>query len=540
MIGITPYDATRTGLIRSARLGLLGPILLALAPACAAQRANPLAVTTRAGIVEGAREGEVMSWKGVPFAAPPVGPQRWRAPRPPAKWQGVRAARQFAPSCRQQVVDNGFGPWTAEYVVHGAVSEDCLYLNIWKPAGATTKLPVMVWIHGGGFSGGSGSVPIYDGAALARRGIIVVTINYRLGLYGFLAHPGLASENPEHATGNYGLLDQIAALRWVHDNIAAFGGDPARVTIAGQSAGAASVHDLIASPLAHGLFVRAIAESGSGMGIPLPDRAAAEKTGLALQRAAGAADIEGLRALSPAQLDAAAASLAPAHPGGLTFTPDIDGRVIPNASYAGADINDVPVLTGATAQEMLGLDPRYGRATPASFAAEIKQRYGAFAPHILSHYPADDEATANRAVDALARDRALAATYFWARDRLGSSRQPIYLYLWTHIEPGPDAARYKAFHSSEIPYVFGTLDAARRPYVDVDRKLEELMGDYWANWVKTGDPNAPGLPAWPRLDPAAPRLLAIGDQARAQPVQPPDTTALFDSYVRSGGSVSLF
>jgi len=515
--------------------------LLTAAPAaCAHRPVGSLEITTEAGIVEGAPDGDVLSWKGVPFAAPPVGDLRWRAPRPAATWQGVRAARQFAPSCQQQVSDKGFGPWTAEYVVHGAVSEDCLYLNIWKPAAASGRLPVMVWIHGGGFSAGSGSVPIYEGAALARRGIIVVTINYRLGLYGFLAHPGLASENPDHATGNYGLFDQIAALRWVHDNIAAFGGDPARVTVAGQSAGAASVHDLIASPLAQGLFARAIAESGSGMGIPLPDRAAAEKTGLALQQAAGAADIAGLRALTPAQLDAAVAKLAPSRPGGLMFAPDVDGRVIPAASYVGANTHDVPVLTGVAAQEMIGLDPRYGHATPTSFTSQVKQRYGAFAPQILSHYPAADDAAANRAVDDLARDRELAATYFWARNRLGESRQPIYLYLWTHIEPGPDAARYKAFHSSEIPYVFGTLDAAQRPYATVDRAIEKLMGDYWANWVKTGNPNGAGLPAWPQLDTATPRMLTIGDQARAQPVLSADTMALFDSYVRSGGTVSLF
>lgn len=228
------------------------------------------------GRVAGTKHGEVAAFLGVPFAAPPTGERRWKPPAPASSWNGVRKADALPASCQQGVTPNGFGPWTHEYVVTSAVSEDCLYLNVWTPAKTSgEKLPVLVWIHGGGFSGGSASVPIYDGSKLAAKGVVVIAINYRLGLYGFLAHPALTAESPAHASGNYGLLDQVAALQWIKANVAAFGGDPDRVTIAGQSAGAMSVHHLIASPLAKGLFAQAIAQSGSGTGVTAGDRAGA-------------------------------------------------------------------------------------------------------------------------------------------------------------------------------------------------------------------------------------------------------------------------
>jgi len=498
--------------------------------------------TVRQGTLTGVRSGAVSAYLGVPFAAPPVGPRRWQAPSAPAPWTGARAATKLPASCQQDVTPTGFGPWTHEYVVTNAVSEDCLYLNVWTPATRTgEKLPVLVWIHGGGFSGGSASVPIYDGAALAAKGIVVVNINYRLGLYGFLAHPALTAESPAHASGNYGLLDQIAALKWIKANVAAFGGDPAAITIAGQSAGAASVHHLIATPLAKGLFTRAIAESGSGMGLAVPDRATGERSGMALMQAAGAADLAALRQLTPTELAAAAHKMAGSQTASLLFAPIVDGVVLPDAASVGANTNDTPILTGMTADEITGLNPSFGKMTRADLQTMLANSYGDFAKEIGAFYPAASDAAANEAASALARDRGLASMALWAKARQRTSRAPIYAYLWTHPEPGPDAARYKAFHSSEIPYVFGTLDKApERPFTDTDRQLSARMGAYWVNWVKTGDPNGPGLPHWPRYDAVDGQILQIGEATRTRAILSRDKLAVFSRYVEQGGALSLF
>ena len=488
------------------------------------------------GALQGKAEGQVGTFLGVPFAAPPVGDLRWQPPKTAAAWTGTRSATAFSDSCQQAVSPAGFGPWTHEYVVGGKASEDCLYLNVWTPAKtAGEKLAVLVWIHGGAFTSGSASVPIYDGAALAKKGVIVVGVNYRLGLYGFMAHPGLTAESPAKASGNYGLLDQIAALKWVQQNIAAFGGDPARVTIAGQSAGAASVHHLIGSPLARGLFARAIAQSGSGMGLAVPAREQAEKSGLALMQATGSADIAAMRRLSAEALDAAAAKLPP----GTGFGPSADGLALTQATV-GAHTSDTPILTGMTAEEMTGLNPQFGKFTPAAFAGQLG-RYGALSADFGKVYPAASDAEANEAFAAISRDRGLASMGQWADQRLKTSRQPIYAYLWTHTEPGPDAARYRAFHSSEIPYVFSTLGASpERPFVDKDRALADLLGNYWVNWVTKGDPNGAGLPAWPRSQSADRQILEIGNSTASRAILPADKHSLFDRYVANGGTLGLF
>jgi para-nitrobenzyl esterase len=309
---------------------------LAAQPALA-QIKGPVRVT--GGLVSGAagRAPSIAAFKGIPFAAPPVLERRWRAPAPVMPWDGVRKADAFSASCMQQVVQER-KPWTWEFMTHGEVSEDCLYLNVWTAAAsAAERRPVFVYIYGGAFSEGSGAVPVYDGEGLAAKGLVVVTFNYRLGVLGFLAHPGLSEEGPSRTSGNYGLLDQVAALRWVRDNIAAFGGDSNRVTIAGQSAGGMSVHALIASPLAKGLFHRAIVQSGGssvgGGGIPLGTRilADAEAAGLAFAQAKGAATIAALRAMSWQQLTeplpAAQPGKGPAPP--VRFSPIVDGYVLP-------------------------------------------------------------------------------------------------------------------------------------------------------------------------------------------------------------------
>ena len=503
------------------------------------------AVSAQAGtdvvhVTQGALSGTVdhgaRAWLGIPFAAPPVGDRRWTPPAPTASWAGLRPADHFAASCEQDVDPQGFGPWTHEYVTAGPVSEDCLYLNVWAPAKPVKTRPVLVWIYGGGFNSGSGAVPIYNGAALAAKGIIVVNMNYRVGLYGFLSHPDLDKENPQGASGNYGLMDQIAALKWVRANIAAFGGDPDNVTIAGQSAGSASVHALIDSPAAKGLFVRAIAESGSGMGIVFTDHATADANGATFAQAAGATTLAQLRALTANQLGAAAKTA------GVNFGPSIDGAVFADAATAnGGNTNDVPVLTGMTANESSSsLAHGSTIATPDDLRRSISRHYGADAASIATLYPANDDTSAPLAKAALARDRGLASTYLWATHRQAKSHAAIYAYLWTHIEPGPDSAKYKAFHSSEIPYVFGTLDTSERPFTAADRRLSHQAQSYWLNVIRRGDPNGPGLPHWPQLTPADKLILNIGDDTHVQPVLEPARLDAFIHYVDNGGAVSLF
>ncbi len=492
------------------------------------------------GVLEaGAPDKGVAVFKGVPFAAPPTGDLRWRAPKAPAAWSGVRKADRFSANCMQfPAAGKGFGPWTTEYIIQDGVAEDCLYLNVWTPAKtAGEKLPVLVWIHGGGFSSGSGSVPIYDGAAFARRGVIMVTINYRVGVFGFLAHPALTAE--AGTSGNYGLMDQAQALRWIKANIAAFGGDPAKVTIAGQSAGAASVHELLAAPSAKGLFARAIAQSGSGMGLGATPRAEAEADGARFAVQAGAKSLADLRSL-PAE-----ALLAVRGEGGipgLRFAPIVDGVFIPSDPNDPAKAaSTVPMLTGLTADEASAMSPTYGRATAAELKGQLSSAFGALGDRAASVYPAADDAEAGRASRRWASERGLASTVLWAAQRQKAGGQPTFVYQFTHVEPGPDAARYGAFHSSEIPYVYQTLDKSPdRPFTDADRALSDQMATYWANFVKAGDPNGPGLPAWPRFDAASGQILEIGDHTGAREALPPATLSLYRDWMAQGGRPGIF
>ncbi len=484
-----------------------------------------------------------MAYLGVPYAAPPVAANRWRAPLPAAKWTGVRAADRFGANCQQDLTPgNRLGPWTHEYLIAGPVNEDCLFLNIWTPARQLSeKLPVLFWIHGGAFTGGSGDVPIYDGANLASRGIIVVSANYRLGVYGFLAHPELSAEGGG-ASGNYGLRDQIAALAWVKHNIGAFGGDAARVTIAGQSAGAASVHDLILSPLAKGLFQRAIAQSGSGMGLKLPPKADAEAAGVRLARAAGVTSLASLRALTPQQLGAAARKpeASGGGTGGLRFSPIADGVVLPenpDAALAAGRANDTPILTGLTQDEGSAMNPSYRSGDPAAYRAGLARRFGAFADRFAAAYPAEQAAVSG---PALSCDRGLASMLFWAEGRRKTSQYSVYAYLVTHVEPGPDSATYGAFHSNEIPYVFDTLDKTpERGFTQRDRDFAKTMGSYWINFVTTGNPNGPGLAAWPKLEEGG-SIMELGDTLAARPALSEEKLRLFREYVASGGELGLF
>jgi para-nitrobenzyl esterase len=501
---------------------------------------QPVKVT--GGLVSGVpgNDPAITTYKGIPFAAPPVGSLRWREPQPVMAWPGVLKADRFSASCIQQIVPE-FGPWTYEFMTHNDVSEDCLYLNVFTAAQSVTgKRPVFVHIYGGGFMQGSAAVPIYDGEGLAKKGLVVVTFNYRVGALGFLAHPELTKESGHQASGNYGLMDQIAALRWVHENIARFGGDPNNVTIDGQSAGSMSVHDLTAAPLARGLFHRAIAQSGGssvgGVGITIepPALAAAEAEGRKFAEAKGAKSLAELRALSWRKILEPVPGANPMR--GPAFAPIVDGYVLPAPFMdviAQGKQNDVETLTGGTTGELGGLFAPREPMTAQGFQEQARKRYGDKADEFLKLYPAATDEQAQIAQRDSTRDQALVAIYLWAKVRSKTAKTKVYEYLWDHALPGPDAAKYGAFHSSEIPYVMNNLDNSKRPFTEADRKIATMMSSYWANFAATGNPNGSGLPMWPVLG-AKPEVMEVGDKTEPIPLAgSPAKTEFFEKLLTS-------
>jgi para-nitrobenzyl esterase len=487
-------------------------VVVATAGLALVMSADTKPIKTGSGLVSGApgRDAAITVFKGIPFAAPPVGSLRWHAPMPPAAWPGVRAANTFSPSCIQTIVTEK-KPWTYEFMAHGEVSEDCLYLNVWTPsASANAKRPVLVYIYGGANVEGSGSIPAYDGEGLASKELVVVTFNYRVGVLGFLSHPDLNQESGYSASGNYGLLDQIAALRWVHDNIAAFGGDPARVTVAGQSAGASAVHSLTASPLAKGLFQRAIADSGAGIG-GTRTMADQEADGVRFAEAKKAHSIAELRAMPWQEI------VTPVQ--GIRFAPLPDGYALPaiiRGVFASGKQNDVPTLTGINADE--GGAVPHPTTTLEAFQRDARQRYGALGDEFLKLYPAASDDEAKRAMNESARDRARTTLYLWALDRAKTARTPAFTYFWTHALPGPDADQYGAFHTSEVPYVLNTLAMASRPFTPKDHQIAATLSSYWANFAATGDPNGKGLPNWPAVSGETPETMEVGDNFHPIPI----------------------
>lgn len=461
-----------------------------------------LVVKTRQGKVEGIMSGprtpQVRAFLGIPYAAPPIGPLRWKEPMPATKWSGVRAAKVFGLHCMQPTL-------YADMIFRDpGQSEDCLTLNVWTPATSKgAKLPVMVWIYGGGFQTGGTSEARQDGANLATRGVVVVSMNYRLGIFGFFAHPDLAAESGRNSAGNYGLLDQTAALRWVQANVKNFGGDPHNVTLFGESAGSASVSAQMASPLAKGLFQRTIGESGGefagsrARSTLLKD----EETEHALfaQTVLSVSTLEQLRALPAEQLLGASRRTAP---GGeeFRFNPIVDGYFLPEspaAIFAAGRQNDVPMLAGWNRDEG-GIAPQ---TTMASFAADVERQFGDRAPDVLKLYSATSDEEAVRAAADLAGDRFIAySTWRWIEAQSTTGHQPIYWYRFD-LAPPPDpnhTGGLTAYHSAEIPYVFGNLDLLNgfdwRPE---DRQLSDQMQRYWTNFARKGDPNGEGLPQWP-------------------------------------------
>lgn len=469
--------------------------------AAQAQQLRYVQLRTANGVLEGvvSPDGKVRTFKGIPYAAPPVGPLRWKPPQPAPAWSGVRKAVDYPPRAMQgriydDMVFNDAGP-----------SEDCLYLNVWMPENhPEAKLPVMVWIHGGGFVAGSSSEPRQDAGNLSKKGVMVVSFNYRLGIFGYFAHPELTKESGHNASGNYGLLDQVAALEWIKKNIATFGGDPDNVTIFGQSAGSSSVSALMASPLARGLFHRAIGESGAFFDKrePLKSRIEAEQAGVEFAESAfGTASLEALRAMPAAKVLAAALKLSRKY-----FRPDIDGYFLPadcRSIYATGKQSHMPLLAGWNQDEAGYSDfLADNEPTVGNYVARAKAWFGSDAGEFLRLYPAATDAQARRAAQDFAGDRSEAyATWKWLELQLETGESPVFRYEYDQTLPLPADAKPgtepTAPHSAEIEYVFRVLSSRHLPWRPEDNDVSELVSSYWTNFAKTGDPNSPGLPRWP-------------------------------------------
>ena len=465
-------------------------------------------VVTESGAISGVLANGLRVYKGIPFAAPPVGDLRWRPPVHAAPWTGTRKADAFAPACMQVGVSMP-GETTP------AVSEDCLYLNIWTTAeakAAPEHLPVIVWIYGGGYINGSASMPLYWGDRLAQKGVVVVTISYRLGPLGFLALPELTRESPHHSSGNYGLMDQIAALEWIQRNIAAFGGDPKCVTIAGQSSGSISVSILMVSPLAKGLFRRAIGESG-GLFEPLQLApkyllANAEHDGEKYAVSLGAASLQQLRQSPASQLTGNA--------GGIVH-PVIDPYVLPLSPYeafTSGQQNDVALLIGSNADEARALVD-VSRDTAATFDSDLEHSVGQLPPALVAAYPHATDEEARQAQLGLERDLRFGwDMWAWARLQAGTGKSPVFYYSFRQQPPFPASSVYAgwgASHFAELWYVFNHLDQSHWNWTAADRKLADEMSTYWVNFARSGDPNGPGLPPWPAFTNAESKVQYLGD-----------------------------
>jgi para-nitrobenzyl esterase len=455
-------------------------------------------VRTDKGAVEGmtSADGKVRIFKGIPYAAPPVGPLRWKEPMPAAHWSAVRKATEFGARCMQgriydDMVFRDNGP-----------SEDCLYLNVWTPAtSAKAHLPVMVWIYGGGFAAGATSEPRQDGENLAHKGVVVVSVNYRLGVFGFFSLADLAKESTHHASGNYGLLDQVAGLQWVKKNIAAFGGDPHTVTIFGESAGSFSVSALMASPLAQGLFQRAIGESGAlfheRRSKPLAE---SEEADAKFADLLGTRSLEALRAKPADEILQAALKQQE-----IRFFPNIDGYFLPeevSAIYAAGKQSRVPLLAGWNSDEG-NYQAIFEKAEPTAqnFIERAHAVFGDQAAAFLKLYPADTDDQAKRSAQDMAGDQFIAfATWKWLEMQAATGKSPLFRYEFDDAPPpaeGDTAPSHGAYHSAEIEFVFQALASKKLPWRPDDEKVSDMMSSYWTNFAKTGDPNGPGLAQWP-------------------------------------------
>ena len=460
-------------------------------------------VRTEAGLVAGTNsaDGKVVIFKGIPFAAPPVGELRWKEPQPVAPWKGLRKATEFGARCMQariyeDMVFRDVGP-----------SEDCLYLNVWTPGiSAKTKRAVMVWIYGGGFQAGATSEPRQDGEHLAHKGVVIVSINYRLGIFGFFSHPGLTAESPHHASGNYGLMDQAAALEWVRKNITAFGGDPNNVAIFGESAGSFAVSALMASPLSKGLIRAAIGESGAFFGETLSAKrlTESERRDAVFAESLGLKSVAQLRRVSAEKLLEATRSADDTY----RFVPNIDGYFMPASAYeiyANGEQAHIPLMAGwnrdeGSYQQFFGKD----EVNKENYAAKIRQTFGKAAAEALKLFPGgSDEEVKSSAALLNTADFIAFGTWKWMEMHRQTGQTPVYRYGFDQVplpSEGHAAEAGLAYHSAEIEYVFGTLDWKKIPWRPEDYKLSEEMGTYWTNFAKAGNPNGAGLAEWPKYE----------------------------------------
>lgn len=483
----------------------------------------PAPIKIENGLVQGRFENGLAVYRGIPFAAPPVGDLRWRAPQPVKKWDSILQATDFAPGPIQ-----GWTPPSGK-------SEDCLYLNVWAPAKSPSEhLPVLVWIYGGGFNAGATSDANYTGEKLAKKGVVFVSIAYRVGQLGFLAHPELSAESPNHVSGNYGLLDMIAALKWVKKNIAAFGGNPNKVTIFGESAGGIAVSMLCASPLAKGLFQGAISQSGGSFGPPrittfpgenLKRLQNAENAGDAYVKNAGYSSIEDLRKLDADKLPAIR---------GLAW-PIIDGYVIADDQYKlyeAGKYNDVPILIGYNSDEGASFSPP---KTPADYIAAVKTRYGKFADVLLKAYPVDSTTVPKTARD-LTRDAAFGwHTWSWARLQSKTGKSKVFYY---YFDQHPDYAEssphygYGSPHGQDVAYVFEHLDPSNSQTTKSDLEISDAMATYWTNFAKYGDPNGKGVPKWPTFSGKNPIVMYFSQTPHTGPVPSAKPLEVLNAYFK--------
>jgi para-nitrobenzyl esterase len=481
------------------------------------------------GEVQGVFADGISIFKGVPFAAPPVGDLRWKAPAPLKAWTGIKKTDTFGPACMQAANSQGN---TAP------VSEDCLYLNVWTPAKKPAeKIPVIVWIYGGGFSGGSTSIPMYDGMGFAKKGVVLVSVAYRVGPFGFLAHPELSRESGK-GSGGYGLDDMIAGLKWVKENIARFGGDPSKVTIFGHSAGGMAVNMLAASPVTKGLFQGVICMSGGsfaplqtsnqgGIGLGIPALKMAESSGEAFLKKLGVADIKAARALSADDIQK---NVGGGMGGG--FRPAADGYVIPSdlySIYQAGRFNDTPILIGHTSDELGSFGGRGGNVTAAQFEKQIQSQYGPHADTILNVYPHSTDAEAAKSTKGLSRESTFSwSTLTWARMQTQKGKGKAFEYYYDYHEPNVDGSG----HGSDVPYAFQTLSGGRggAPKPE-DLKLSDMISSYWVNFAKSGDPNGPGLPKWPAFADNNPQAMVFDATPGARPLPNLDKLKAFDAYM---------
>ena len=479
------------------------------------------------GEVQGVVTEDISIFKGIPFAAPPEGDLRWKAPAPVPAWTGIKKADAFGLACMQTAGQMGNT---------GEVGEDCLYLNVWTPAKKPgERIPVIVWIYGGGFSGGSTSTPMYDGMNFAKKGVVLVSVAYRVGPFGFLAHPELSRESGK-GSGNYGLEDMIAGLKWVKENIARFGGDPSNVTIFGHSAGGMAVSMLAASPATKGLFHRAICMSGgsfaplqtsnqAGTGMGIPALKVAESRGEEFLKKLGVADIKAARALSAEEIQKSIAGGM----GGGGFRPVADAYIVPGdlySLYQAGRFNDTPVLIGNTSDEAASFGRR--NVTAAEFEKQIKSQYGPHADAILSVYPHSTDAEAAKASRGVMRESTFSwNTWTWARLQSQKGKGKAFQYFFDYHAPAADGAG----HGSDVPHAFQTLGGQQGAPKPEDLKLSGTISSYWVNFAKSGDPNGPGLPQWPAFKENDQKVMVFDVAPSARPVPNLDKLKVFDAYI---------